>query len=734
MSGILDIARFWLDWMVAVSWQIALFVCLIGVLTWALRGASARLRYGLWLLVLVKALLPPTLAVFWGIGNWGVAPVAEFGRQAGAGAIDAVTFDQEGRVGEAIGDGLPAMLQEKAGGLTIAGALLAVWLIGSLSLWFAVVWRYWRLVKTIGAMRQIDEGPARVELERLANRLGVRRVPELFVSAQPTSPMLIGVVRPKIVLPENVLARMDENELQMILAHEIVHWRRRDTWVGWLQVFVQGMLWFHPFVWLANARIRHERECACDEMVLRDGRCGRDDYGETLLRVLTAARGRSLVRANMVGVFERGSRLQTRLEEIMSFDPMKRRFGWLSRAAVVAAALLLLPMAAPSVSAEGDDGRVATARKAEKEDGQKSEAPQGRPRRAAAKRPKTNWPVIVKSSPEIGATDVDPAITEISVTFDRDMDVGGYSWTGAGPDHPPTPEGESAVWTDKRTCVLPVQLEKGKFYRVGINSSSHQNFRSAMGVPAETTAIYFATKGAPRGVAARTRVPKIVKSTPEIGATDVDPRLGLISVTFNMPMDTGGFSWTGGGPSFPTIPDGQKPRWSRDGKTCTLPVKLAPGKHYELGLNNVSHKNFGSKWGVPLEPVHFEFTTAGDAMEDAADANDATGKAPRIVKMIPENGATDVDPSLKAIRVTFNRPMAAGFSWTGGGEKFPTIPDGKKPRWSDDRKTCVLPVSLKPDWEYRLGLNSPSFKNFASADGVPLEPVIYEFRTSPGDE
>ena len=199
------------------------------------------------------------------------------------------------------------------------------------------------------------------------NGSAIRRVPELYATEQPASPMLIGVLRPKIVLPETVLARLDAGELQMILAHELVHWRRRDTWVGWLQVFVQGVFWFHPLVWLANARIRHERECACDETVPARRRLRRDGYGETMLRVLTAARGRSLVMANMVGVFERGSRLQTRLEEIMSFDPTKRRFGWLSRSALVAAALVLLPMAVPGVQAEDDD-RETTATTADRED------------------------------------------------------------------------------------------------------------------------------------------------------------------------------------------------------------------------------------------------------------------------------------------------------------------------------------------------------------------------------
>ena len=78
--------------------------------------------------------------------------------------------------------------------------------------------------------------------------------------------------------------------------------------------------------------------------------------------------------------------------------------------------------------------------------------------------------------------------------------------------------------------------------------------------------------------------------------------------------------------------------------------------------------------------------------------------------------------------------MGGGFSWTGGGEEFPAIPERQKPRWSKDRMTATLPVALKPNWSYRLGLNSPSFKNFASADGVPLEPVVYKFRTSSANE
>ncbi len=65
-------------------------------------------------------------------------------------------------------------------------------------------------------------------------------------------------------------------------------------------------------------------------------------------------------------------------------------------------------------------------------------------------------PNIVSTSPTVGATDIDPGLKEITVTFDQDMGRG-YSWTGGGPDYPPTPEGQKAQWRDKRTCVLPVK-------------------------------------------------------------------------------------------------------------------------------------------------------------------------------------------------------------------------------------------------------------------------------------
>ncbi len=216
-------------------------------------------------------------------------------------------------------------------------------------------------------------------------------------------------------------------------------------------------------------------------------------------------------------------------------------------------------------------------------------------------------PQIVSTSPASGSTDVNPATTEITVTFDRDM-AGGFSWTGGGPEFPQSPEGQKARWRDKRTCVLPVSLEAGKFYRVGINAPSFRNFRSAEGTPAIPSEIRFTTRGASQELKNKAAKPRIVKLVPVNGAKDVDPGVTELRVTFSVPM-AGGFSWTGGGPQYPTIPEGKKPYWTDDQKTCVLPVQLQPGWEYHLGLNSPSFKNFRSAAGVPLDPVQYTFKT-----------------------------------------------------------------------------------------------------------------------------
>ncbi len=108
--------------------------------------------------------------------------------------------------------------------------------------------------------------------------------------------------------------------------------------------------------------------------------------------------------------------------------------------------------------------------------------------------PAVGAPVVVKTSPQAFANDVEPSLGEITVTFDQPMMDASWSWTGAGDTYPKT-AGQPSYDQSGTTCSLPVSLEPGKVYWVGINSPSYQNFKSASGVPARQYVILFATKG-----------------------------------------------------------------------------------------------------------------------------------------------------------------------------------------------------------------------------------------------
>jgi len=105
-------------------------------------------------------------------------------------------------------------------------------------------------------------------------------------------------------------------------------------------------------------------------------------------------------------------------------------------------------------------------------------------------------------------------------------------------------------------------------------------------------------------------------------------------------------------------------------------------------------------------------------------------KRPKVVSMIPANGASDVDPKIESIQVVFDRPMRDN-SWSlvGGGPHCPETTG--KPHYDAARKVWTVPVKLKPDWSYEFMLNSGTYTAFRSEGGVPLEPVRVTFRTRP---
>jgi hypothetical protein len=103
-------------------------------------------------------------------------------------------------------------------------------------------------------------------------------------------------------------------------------------------------------------------------------------------------------------------------------------------------------------------------------------------------------PVVVKTVPEAGTAEVDPKLTEIKVTFSKDMQDGSWSWVMHSQESFPKMEGKPKYLADKRTCVLPVKLEPGKTYAIWLNSEKLGNFKDPDGRSAVPYLLVFKTK------------------------------------------------------------------------------------------------------------------------------------------------------------------------------------------------------------------------------------------------
>ena len=121
-------------------------------------------------------------------------------------------------------------------------------------------------------------------LQRQAQELGLRVLPRIAWCAEVSIPLVIGVLKPMILLPAAAATGLSPDQLQALITHELAHIRRYDLLVNLAQRVVESMLFFHPAVWFISRRISNEREHACDELVLATG-CERLRYADALVRM-----------------------------------------------------------------------------------------------------------------------------------------------------------------------------------------------------------------------------------------------------------------------------------------------------------------------------------------------------------------------------------------------------------------------------------------------------------------
>lgn len=358
----------WTDAAVAQLVQVTLLAIVVGIVVLLTARIRPHLAYLLWMLVIVKCLTPPIAASRTSVFSWAWAersPVVEEPSGPASPAIqptaeapaliDSLSLDKNPGTEKAPSQREAAKAEEPAGRKFSAAELLwGFWGFGAFLLagYISVKWVLFRRA----VKRAYAATPAWLvkRVAQLTVEVGLWRTPKVALATDAMGPLSMGVWRPTIVLPADLIEDANNPGLDPILAHELLHLKRGDVFFGHLQLVAQVVWWFHPLIWWANREARRERERSCDEAVLALLSCKPADYARALIDVLDLRQRFS--RAILLPVASAADLNARRIRHIMHPAARfhRRTPRWCSLI-LACAAVLSLPGAGLSLEA-ADDG------------------------------------------------------------------------------------------------------------------------------------------------------------------------------------------------------------------------------------------------------------------------------------------------------------------------------------------------------------------------------------------
>jgi beta-lactamase regulating signal transducer with metallopeptidase domain len=345
MNGYLNSGADFQMWLEILGWTLLHFVWQ-GALVWSLvvlmingfNSMGAQMRYRVLLAGLVVMIGSPIATAIYLAAA--VAPASsEMSRlptisgpdpalatsSTVRGSRDLLADPQSLAVENSSGSHVEPLSAWKMGRLSVAiqrhmGWLVWSWLAGVVLLHFRLGCGLWQVFHWRLRSRLVRSKSVLGYFESVKRRLGVGSSIRLYHSSGVRVPIVLGWVKPIVIVPSALITGMTTAELESIFAHELAHLRRNDHWVNLLQVFAEKFLFYHPAVWTVSRQLRIEREFCCDDAALLI-------CSDRLVLVQALAKleeFRSL--SNQLAMASSGGALMTRLRRIISgSDAVSRR-------------------------------------------------------------------------------------------------------------------------------------------------------------------------------------------------------------------------------------------------------------------------------------------------------------------------------------------------------------------------------------------------------------------------
>ncbi|MBN2103277.1 hypothetical protein JW835_04465 [bacterium] len=337
MNLINDFAHGWWQWMGSMFWQVGLLIAIISGIDFLIRKwAWPQIRYGLWLVVLLKLLLPPSCS----------SPVSLISRaqpQIHENINKTLLLDQIGREQWPVADSdhsadtpvtdnpvagnpvltenpqelkSPSRVSKTETALSWQSISLIVWLTG-IVIFSIILLLKMSLLRHWHDQQQEKSIPSWFHemLVETASAFQINHLPAIVFHNQVKTPAVYGLFKPVMLLPTDYFKQLTKNDARHVLLHELAHLKRGDLWMHGLCLFLQIMYWFNPLLIWVRRQMKMIREICCDLTVANVLKEDTMAYRQTLLNT-----AREMLTENMspglglLGVFEDPFRLIPRLK------------------------------------------------------------------------------------------------------------------------------------------------------------------------------------------------------------------------------------------------------------------------------------------------------------------------------------------------------------------------------------------------------------------------------------
>ena len=317
-------------WLLDYTVDISILVCLIFIIRHVTqRRLPAWWNYSLWLILLIRMFIFAGLDRIPDLFNF--APVLENGKIF---ELSAITVN--------------ALPNTSIWNFHIDRILMLLWLGGAIILGVYILFknlRFWIIIKS---KPLLTDQKILSLLEECKSRMKIHTVMGLIVTDKIKSPALFGYIRPRLLLPEGTLEKLNDLELTYVFMHELGHLKRHDIGISWLLSFMQIIHWFNPLVWIAFHHMRIDQESACDESVLEKIKYEQStEYAGTIIGFLEKfCQNRQL--PALAGVMESKSQMKRRITMIANFKKFSRKTTAVAFALLITVCLVSLTLSCMS--------------------------------------------------------------------------------------------------------------------------------------------------------------------------------------------------------------------------------------------------------------------------------------------------------------------------------------------------------------------------------------------------